>query len=260
MAISMTGTQRTLVVTGIVIGCGAGVYALGTTQAHGATPAVAPATVTSTAAPGGTVSSGITVTGTGNATGTPDELQLSLEVDEHAGSVGPALDAANHDMTKVRDALRAQGVADADLQTSGMSVQPNYGQQGNITGYQVTESLNAVLRNLGRAGGAITAAASAAGNAVRIDGVSLDLNDSSSNLLGTARANAMADAKTRASQYANAAGRTLGPVISVTETSNAQPPMPYDSFHAAAGSASSVPISAGTQQVSVSVTVTYGLG
>jgi hypothetical protein len=158
MAISMTGTQRTLVVTGIVIGCGAGVYALGTTQAHGATPAVAPATVTSTTAPGGTVSSGITVTGTGNATGTPDELQLSLEVDEHASSVGPALDAANQDMTKVRAALGAHGVADADLQTSGMSVQPDYGPQGNITGYQVTESLTAVLRNLGRAGDAITAA------------------------------------------------------------------------------------------------------
>jgi uncharacterized protein YggE len=259
MAISMTGTQRTLVVTGIVIGCGAGVYALGTTQAHGATPAVAPATVTSTAAPGGAGSSGITVTGTGNATGTPDELQLSLEVDEHAGSVGPALNAANQDMTKVRDALRAHGIADADLQTSGMSVQPDYGQQGNITGYQVTESLTAVLRNLGQAGDAITAAANAAGNAVRIDGVSLDLNDSSSNLLATARANAMTDAKTRASQYASAAGGTLGPVISVTETSNAQPPMPYGTF-AAAGAKSAAPISAGTQQVSVSVTVTYGLG
>lgn len=258
MRINVTTAQRTLVAAAVIIGCGAGVYALGATQANsGTTPATPLAVISS--APGGGTAPGITVTGTGNATGTPDELQLSLSVNTQASSAGAALDAANRDMRQVRDSLRAHGVADADLQTSGLSVQASYGQQGNITGYQVTESLTAVLRDLARAGETITAASTAAGNAIRIDGVSLNLSDSNSSLLASARASAMADAKTRATQYANAAGRTLGQVLAISEvTTPQQVPQSYAS--AASASAAPVPISPGKQQVSVTVTVTYALG
>src|SRR5581483_6598532 len=122
--VALTTIQRTLAVTGIVAACGAGVYALGTTQASGSTgQPVLPATTVATPA---VTANGITVTGMGNASGTPSELQLSLSVNTQAASVSTALDAANQDMSRVRDALSAHGVADADLQTSGMSIQPNY--------------------------------------------------------------------------------------------------------------------------------------
>lgn len=260
MRINVTTVQRTLVAAAVIIGCGAGVYALGATQANSGTTPTTPLAVISSA-PGGGSALGITVTGTGNATGTPDKLQLSLEVDTQASSAGAALDAANRDMRRVRDSLRAHGVADADLQTSGLSVQARYGQQGNITGYQVTESLTAVLRDLARAGETITAASTAAGNAIRIDGVSLDLSDSNSSLLASARASAMADAKTRATQYADAAGRTLGQVLVISEvTTPQQVPLPYASTASGSAAAAPVPISPGKQQVSVTVTVTYELG
>lgn len=256
---ALTTAQRTLAITGIIAACGAGIYALGTTQAGASTPqpVITPA---GNAADAGTAASGITVTGTGNAVGTPNELQLDLSVNTQAVSVSTALDEANRDMTNVRDALQAHGVAGADLQTSGMSIQPNYAQGGSINGYQVTESLTAILRDMGSAGAVVTAAASTGGNATRIDDVSLALADPSDNLLSTARSNAMADAKAKAQQYAAAAGQTLGPVISITETpastGASQPPA------AASGAAASptVPISAGSQQIGVTVTVTYALG
>ena len=119
----------------------------------------------------------ITVTGNGAVTGTPDELQLSLEAHAQAASVSAALDSANQAMTAVRDALTAGRVAPADLQTSGMSVQPQYNQQDTITGYTVSESLTAELHHLATAGQTITDAVEAGGNAVTVDDVSLDLTD-----------------------------------------------------------------------------------
>jgi uncharacterized protein YggE len=253
----MTGVQRTLVAAAVTIGCGAGVYALGTTQAHGSPQTV----LTSGTAPAGAGTSGVTVTGTGNATGTPDELQLSMEVDTQASSAGAALDQANKDMSRVRETFRAQGVADADLRTSGLSVQANYGPSQQVTGYQVTESLTAVLHDVGKAGQVITAVSSAAGNSIRIDGVSLDLSDPTSTLLASARSAAMTDARARAQQYANAAGRPLGQVVSISEVATpGEVPMPYASSGAGMSNAASVPIASGTQKVTVTVTVTYALG
>jgi uncharacterized protein len=252
---TLTTVQRTLAVTSIVAACAAGVYALGATQASGSTGQP----VTAAGTPAGSVN-GITVTGVGNATGTPSELQLSLSVSTQAASVSTALNAADQDMNRVRGALRAHGVADADLQTSGMSIQPQDSQGGTVAGYQVTESLTATLRHMSGAGAAITAASNAGGNATRIDGVSLALSDSSNGLLTTARASAMADARDRAAQYATAAGRTLGRVISISEGQTPIVPVPYAAGGAAAAAPPPVPVSPGTQQVSVTVTVTYAFG
>ena len=78
------------------------------------------------------------------------------------------------------------------------------------------------------AGSQISAAARAGGNATTIDGVSLNLSDTST-LLASARAKAVADAKAKAVAYAHALGRPLGSVISMSETPPAQPfqPLPY---------------------------------
>jgi uncharacterized protein YggE len=254
-----TTTQRTLIIAGVIAACGAGVYALGTTQAAGATTLRPVVTLSGTTA--AQTSTGVTVTGTGNATGTPNELQLSLSVNTQASSVGSALGQANQAMSSVRAALESHGVATGDLQTSGMSIQPNYVQGGTTSGYQATESLTATLRDLNNAGGTVSAAVSAGGNAARVDGVSLDLNDPANPLVSAARASAMADAKSKAQQYAAAAGESLGSVIGITETpaSTVEPYLPAAGSGAAAGP-SSVPVSSGSQQVSVTVTVTYALG
>lgn len=237
------------VVAGILTGFGA--LMLGAVPAYAA--------VTPNPAAGVMAAPSVTVNGTGTASGTPDELLVSLDVQTGADSVSAALDAANQEMKLVQDALGANGVARSDMQTSGMSVQPSYGQQGNITGYQVGESLSAVLHNLPQAGETMTAAIAAGGNAVRIDTVSLDISDKSA-LLAKARASAMADAKLRASQYATEAGRKLGPVITISEVNDTSPPIPLPgAMLGTANARSAVPIAAGTQKVTASVTVTYAL-
>ena len=167
----------------------------------------------------------ITVTGNGAVNGTPDELRLSLEAHAQAASVSAALDSANQAMTAVRDALTAGRVAPADLQTSGMSVQPQYNQQDTITGYTVSESLTAEL-HLATAGQTITDAVEAGGNAVTVDDVSLDLTDQAATLMTKARTKAIIDARDQAEQYAKAAGTRLGRVLSISTTGSDTVPSP----------------------------------
>src|SRR5581483_10260320 len=200
----------------------------------------------------------VTVTGTGTASGTPDELGLALDVSAAASSVSAALDAASRSMGRVQDALLADGVAARDLQTSGLDVQPQYNQQGAITGYTADEQLTAELHGLAKAGKQITDAVDAGGDAVRVDSVQLDLTDQSARLIASARADAIADARTRAEQYATAAGRRLGDVLSIAEGSTVVPVRPLTGG-AMFGGAKPVPVSAGSQQVTASVTVVYGL-
>jgi uncharacterized protein YggE len=237
--------QRAASVAAIVLVCSACFGA----PAHAGTPA---------AGSNGSTASTITVTGNGTATGTPDELQLSLEVDTQASSVSDALDAANQDMIQVRDALLKSGVPAAALQTTGMNIQPQYDQNSKITGYSVTESLSAELHGLASAGQAITDAADAGGNATRIDSVQLDLTDQSAKLLAAARADAFRDAQAQAEQYARAAGRKLGTVLSITDEGSSGisgPILPAAMFV----DRSAVPISAGSAQLTASVAVVWQL-
>ena len=232
-----------------------------------ATPALAAQSQTGSAQAGsaraGSAAAGsapsITVTGSGAASGTPDELQLSLDISATASSVSAALDAANRAAAKVRDSLVKNGVAADDLQTSGLNVQPQYNQKDAISGYTADESLTAELHGLAKAGQVISDAVAAGGNAVQVDNMQLDLADQSGKLLARARAQAIEDAQQRADEYAKAAGCTLGPVQSITENDATVPVRPLLSVGSALAAEPAVPISAGTQQVTASVTVVYGL-
>lgn len=199
----------------------------------------------------------VTVSGTGSASATPDELSLSLDVSTQARSVRTAMDQANHAMAKVTDKLSADGVTASDIQTTGMSVQPQYSDQGTISGYSVTESLTAELRSVATAGQTIADAVDAGGNAIRVDSVAFDLSDQQAALMAKARANAIADARANAAEDATAAGRKLGQVLSISESDTFGPPNPI-APRALAG-ASAVPLNAGTQRVSVTVIVSYEL-
>ena len=230
-------------------------YLLGTSRTSVAQAAVTtslPAS-TSTAA---TQTEGITVTGTGKVTGTPDTLRFSLGVTSTAKNIDDALASANATMRKVQKCLTDNGVAAKDQQTSNLSISPHYTNTGAPDGYDVSESLSATIRDLGKAGSVLTAAVDAGGNAVRVDGVSVALDDTSS-LVGGARTSAMDDAKAKASQYAEAAGRKLGAVVSISEVVNTPYPIAYDARAAIPQASSAVPIQAGSQDVSVQVTVVY---
>jgi uncharacterized protein YggE len=216
------------------------------------------------ASTGGTSSgaaAGITVTGTGTVSGTPDALHLAMGVAVTKPTVSAALEDANAAAAKVQDSLRRHGVADKDLQTSGLSIQAQYADAGGgrstITGYQVSESLTATLRDLKTAGAAISEAATAGGDATRVDGVTLDLTDTSS-LVAAARKNAYTQAKQKAQHYADAAGIGVGDVLSIQESVSTPSPVGAMAVPMATAAAS-VPIAAGSQQVDVTVTVVFAI-
>ncbi|HEY3926011.1 MAG TPA: SIMPL domain-containing protein [Acidothermaceae bacterium] len=226
-------------------------------------PTVLPAAQVSPASsgvPGG--GGGISVNGTGQVTGTPNLLRLDSSINVTRPTVTAAMQDANTAMVAVQQILKSDGVAAADLQTSGLSVQPTYTYNNNsprITGYQVSENLSVVLRNLSTAGSIISDAARVGGDALQIGQASLDI-DQDNALIVQARQAAFADAETKAKTYADAAGRTLGAVTSISESTDSQPETFNDPMASeAAPAGGSVPIQARSQDVTVNVAVTWAL-
>ena len=228
-------------------------YALGGLGHGGATPAAAATPAADAKSPG------IAVSGVGEVSGTPDVLRLDMSTEVRAASVDAALQKASAAMRDVIRALRDGGVAAKDIRTAGLSVNPDYnydGSQQRITGYIATENLSATLRQLDKAGRIVSRAVTTGGDAARVNGLQLDL-EGDSDLLVQARKQAFDEAKKKAETYAEAAGRHLGAVTSVTEQvdSTGPDPMSYRAMDMAA--AKPVPVVAGSQTVSVSVNVVW---
>ena len=262
MAVQFSSTQRAVAVGVASAGLLIGAFTLGAGQgsatADGDTGNAALTAAEAAPAPG---AARITVTGTGKVSGAPNQLALSMGVQTNGTSVAAALRQANSAVRSITAVLRRSGVAAPDVQTSGLSIYPNYsGSSGVPDGYQVSEQLTITLRRLSVAGSQISAAAHAGGNATVINGVSLNLSDTSA-LLASARARAVADAKAKATAYARALGRPLGPVVSMSETPAAQPyPVPEFAAPTASRAVGSVPVHPGNQQLSVTITVIFALG
>ncbi|HUR52197.1 MAG TPA: SIMPL domain-containing protein [Mycobacteriales bacterium] len=201
---------------------------------------------------------GIVVDGLGRTSGTPDVLRVTLGVNVKRRDVSSAMSAASSRQAKVRSSLRKHGVAERDLQTSDVSVYPDYDRNGRPDGYRVSETLTAKLRNMAKAGQAITDAVSAGGNEAVVQGVSFSLEDNAA-LLEQARDAAFADAKAKALRYAELSGRSLGDVQLVSETASPKDQPVRYAYDGAAQLKSPVPIDPGTSDVAVTVTVRWAL-
>jgi uncharacterized protein YggE len=247
------------------------VYLVGVTRSSGTSAAASTGAVnTSSTQPSaiagaGAGGTGITVGARADVAGTPDTLRLDLSVTATGPSVSTALGKANSSTDAVQKSLLSSGVAKKDLQTSGLNITPTYtytkSGPARLTGYQVSESVSAKLRDLSRAGDAIGRAVGAGGNAVRVNGISLDLEDTGL-LVTQARDKAFADAKAKAEQYAKAAGRSLGDAESIAEivAGNDGTRLDASALSSQAEKAlSSVPIQPGSQNVSVTVTVVFAM-
>ncbi len=240
-------------------------YVLGSARSAGATSgadgsALRTSAVALTSSAGSVADPGITVVGNGTVSGTPDTIAVSFSVNANGSTVSSAFATANTTMAALQKSLRAHGVETKDLQTSNVSVQPRYTSKGTTDGYTVVEGLTATFRDIAKAGDDISAAVAAGRNLVRVDGVSLDLKDDGP-LLSRARDDAYANAKAKAEQYAHDAGRSLGPVVTISEVVQQPQPQQFYGYGATQSAArAAVPIAAGSQDVAVQVTVTFGLG
>lgn len=212
---------------------------------------------------------GITVIGTGRISGEPDTLRATVGVEVERPSVEEALNAANAAAGQVTSALREQGVEEQDIQTTEFSVRPRFaeppmqpapgGPQGEseIRGYVVTNLVEVKIRDLERVGEVLQAAVEAGGNAARVRGVRFTLEDNEE-LLQAAREAAFADARKRANHYAELADRELGPLVSLSEAVESEPPpRPAEGAAAAGAEAQAVPVMPGEEEVTVRITAVW---
>lgn len=217
---SVTVSVRSLVIALAVAAALVLAYLVGAVQGD-ASPAAAASTTPVAAAPEVSTSSPtIEMSGTGTATGVPDQLSFKVSVHATAPDVSTALNSASSTTSQVMAAVHGQGVDNDDLQTTGLNIHANYdyGDDGPpvITGYSVSQNLSVLVRSLPDAGKTIAAAADAGGNAIRLSAVRLQVGDEDG-LMSRARAAAIEQAKAKATQYAEASDRELGDVLLVRE-------------------------------------------
>jgi hypothetical protein len=203
----------------------------------------------------------ISASGTGRVIISPDVADLRLGVSVTKPTVKAARAAAADSMAKVIAALKKLGIADADLQTTGLSLQPvyDYSNNGNppkLTGYTLSNSVAVTVRDLDKIGDAIDDGLAA--GATTLDGVTFRVDDPAK-AQEQARKQAMTQAKAIADTLASSAGVSITGVSSISETSG---PMPYPVFYgadraAAVAADTPTPVQVGTNEVTVTVSVVY---
>jgi uncharacterized protein len=204
----------------------------------------------------------ISVNGTGKVTLTPDIADIRLGVLATGKSVKAVRDQAATSMASVIAALKKLGIADKDIQTSWVSLQPTYDYNAGttpprITGYQFSNSITATIRSLDKVSDAIDD--SLAAGATTLDGITFRLADEVA-AEAQARTTAMADAKAKAEALASAAGVTISGVAAINET---VAPTPYPIYYGAAeaaGKDASTPVEPGTSDITITVAVVYLIG
>ena len=205
---------------------------------------------------------GITVSGEGRVAGTPDTLTLTIGISLNRDTVSHASEDAARLATEHIDALKAEGIEEADIQTANYSIHPEYDHRNDtrrLIGYRVSNEVRVKIRDLDRAGEIIGRATSQGGNEVVVQGLGFSLEDNDL-LVVSAREAAWQDAHSKAEQLARLAGVTLGPPTAISETFAAPPPMQRIAYAEAAMGSASAPIQAGELDVGVTIQVTFSLG
>jgi uncharacterized protein YggE len=205
---------------------------------------------------------GITVSGEGRVSGAPDTLTLTIGISLQRDTVSQATDDAARLATGLIDALKAEGIDEADIQTANYSIYPVYDYNNDsrrLLGYQVSNDVRVKIRELDRAGEIIDAATAQGGNEVVVQGLSFSL-EGNELLVIAAREAAWNDARGKAEQLARLAGVTLGTPTAISESFATPPPIERFAYATDAAGGASTPIQAGELDVSVTVQVTFGLG
>ena len=204
----------------------------------------------------------IVVPGRGRVSVEPDEAAVRLGVSVVRPTAGDAREAGAVSMTSILAAIAAAGVERRDVRTVLVGLTPitdDSSERGpRITGYQLSNAVEVVVRDLASVGGVIDGALGA--GATSLDAVDLRIAEPAV-AEDEARALAVADARRRATTLAGAAERPLGRVISIVEGgSPPSGPIPYGPTAAMAlKAAADTPVEGGSQDVVVSVLVTFEL-
>lgn len=200
----------------------------------------------------------ITVTGTGEVAAVPDMATIILGVQVRGDTAAAALAANSERLAAVLARLKATGIADRDLQTSGLGLGPQLdysrdGQPPRVVGYEATNMLTVRVRDLARLGAVLDQAVADGANT--LNGLSFGLAEPQA-ALDKARVAAVQDARRKADMMAQAAGVSLGAVLEMSESTGGGP-QPYFRGAPMAMEAAAVPVQGGEVSLSVQVSITW---
>jgi hypothetical protein len=172
---------------------------------------------------------GLWVTGEGKATAVPDVVLLSLGIESEAKTVAEAQRNAVEAMNKVMKALKANGVAEKDIQTQRFNISPirrwiESERREEVIGYQVTNIVVAKIRQVDKAGSIIDSVSEAAGDLTRIQSIGFTVDDPTPYYI-EAREEAVKAAMAKAKQIAGVSNIKLGRLLYISEGTPSVPPI-----------------------------------
>jgi len=259
---TVTVSVRGLLVTAVAVLALLAAYLLGSPGGSPATPAQA--TPAAAERPASDDVRTLRMVGAGEATVVPDQLTFSLSVTDKLLALDDALADSSATMKRVLAALADDGVRAADVQTTGLQMQPEYDYPDYgppvLTGYRVTQRALVKVRELADGGSAVSTAVATGGNGVRVTDIRLGISDPEA-AIGKARDAAVEAATAKAEQYAAATGQALGPVLALRELGNGTPPrssaLRDAEFEVAGYDRVALPVRAGRDELSVRVEVRW---
>lgn len=208
----------------------------------------------------------LTVNAEGRSERAPDLALFNAGVTTQGKTAGEALSANSAAMNRVIAALKRAGIADRDIQTSNLSINPVYSEPRRlpdgsiesrtpeIVAYQVSNSVSVRQRKLGDYGRIIDTLVSAGAN--QVSGPSFML-DKPEGALDEARVEAIEAARARADLYARAAGLRVVRIVAINESGGYSPPMPVMyRMEAVRGAPPPPPSPVEAGEVSLNMTVT----
>lgn len=201
------------------------------------------------------------VTGIGEVSRVPDLAIISAGVQTLQSTATAAIEENAERMERVRAALKRAGIADRDIQTSSINLNPEYRYVENqppvLTGYRASNTVNVKFRDLKRSGAILDALVKEGAN--QINGPTLTI-DKPEEAYDEARVKAIASGQRRAELYARALGKRVVRLLSVSEGGGSfSPPMPMAYARDSAMASAKTEISPGTQELQVSVQMSFEL-
>ncbi|MGD9829220.1 MAG: SIMPL domain-containing protein [Hyphomicrobiaceae bacterium] len=199
----------------------------------------------------------LTVSAEGRVSVVPDIAHVTTGVVVEAPTAREALSRNSELMAKVVAGLKAAGIAAKDIQTSNLSVQPVHktyrdGRPPEVHGYRVSNTVHLKVRKLAELGAVVDKVVTLGAN--QVSGIGFDIARREA-VMDEARRQAVAVALERARLYAAAAGVTLGPIQSISETVHGV--APYRAPAGRALAAAPPPIEAGSLDVSAQVHIVW---
>ena len=202
----------------------------------------------------------IQVSATGTANMAPDMATVSAGVVTQGNTAREAMFGNATKMTRVFEELEAAGIEKKFITTSQLSLQPKYNYQNRqspkIDGYEARNTVSAKTYELDNVGAMLDALVKAGVN--NINGVQFSIKDSKA-AKDKAREDAIREAREKAESMAAAAGVKLGKLKSLSESGGNFNPRPVAYAMEARSVATSTPVAAGEQEISVTVNMSYDI-